>query len=124
MALKEDYLQFKLCEWMRDKDIMHFHVPNGGLRSKREASKFVSMGVKKGVHDLIVLLDGGRTLFIELKTGTNKLQPAQITFDKWLKKSGHSSHLIHANSVDDGLVQLRSILQHYAPLYDHTCPLL
>lgn len=121
--MKEDYLQFKLCEWMRKNKIMHFHVPNGGKRSKSEATRFVAMGVKKGVHDLIILLSNGRTLFIELKTGKNKLQTAQIKFDEWLKKEDHQSHLIHADSVEDGLQQLQSILRSYVPLYDHTCPL-
>lgn len=109
--MKEDRLQYLLCEWMRNNNIMHFHVPNGGKRDKREASKFVALGVKKGVHDLIVLLDGGVTIFIELKTGKNKLQPAQVKFDEWLKKAGHRSHLIHADDFQSGLDQLQSILR-------------
>ena len=111
--MKEDYLQYKLCDWMRGKEVMHFHVPNGGKREPREAARFVAMGVKKGVHDLIVLLDGGIVLFVELKTGKNKLQPEQIKFDEWLKKAGHQSHLIHADSVDCGIQQLQSILHCY-----------
>jgi len=120
---KEDYLQYKLCDWLREKKIMHFHVPNGGLRSKREGAKFKAMGVKAGVHDLIILLDKGRTIFIELKVGNNKLQPSQVKFDLWLKKAGHPSHLVHANNVESGIEQLLAILQNYAPLYGHTCPL-
>jgi len=121
--MKEDYLQYKLCDWMRNRDIMHFHVPNGGKRNKREAARFKAMGVKAGVHDLIILLSDARVIFIELKVGKNKLQPAQIKFDEWLKNQSHQSHLIHADSVEEGVLQLRSILQSYAPLYGHICPL-
>lgn len=110
MALKEDFLQYKLCDWMRDKNIMHFHVPNGGKRGKREAAKFKAMGVKAGVHDLIIM-HGGKIIFIELKTDNGKLSPAQIAFDEFVKKEGHPSHLIHAHSVESGLEQLQSILR-------------
>lgn len=94
---------------MRKKKIMHFHVPNGGSRDKREAAKFVAIGVKKGVHDLIIM-HSGKILFIELKVGTNKLSPAQIKFDEFVKKEGHPSHLIHVQTVDEGLEELQSIL--------------
>lgn len=109
MALKEDYLQYKLCDWMRDKKIMHFHVPNGGNRSSREAAKFKAMGVKAGVHDLIIM-HGGKIIFVELKTDKGKVSKPQIAFDEFVKKEGHPSHLLLAHSVEDGLEQLQSIL--------------
>ena len=71
MALKEDFLQFKLCEFLRAQKIFHFHVPNGGNRSQREANKFKAIGVKAGIPDLIILNDGN-AIFIELKVGKTK----------------------------------------------------
>lgn len=46
-----------------------FHIPNGGSRDKREASKLKGMGVKRGVYDLFLPIKRGgySGLFIELK---------------------------------------------------------
>lgn len=108
--LREDYLQYKLCEWLREKDILHFHVPNGGLRTKAQASQFVAMGVRKGVHDLIILLDGGITLFVELKVKGNYQSKEQKNFSEDIKKLGFQSHLLVADTIEDGLLQLQKIL--------------
>jgi len=43
-------------------------VPNGGKRDVREATRMKQEGVVAGVPDLFVLLDGGRIIWIELKT--------------------------------------------------------
>lgn len=47
-------------------DAVWFHVPNGGGRSKVEASILKGLGVKAGVPD-IVILRAGRGYAIELK---------------------------------------------------------
>lgn len=46
-----------------------YAVPNGGLRSKREAGRFVGLGVKAGVSDLVLALprDGFCGFYLELK---------------------------------------------------------
>lgn len=43
-----------------------FHCPNGGYRTFNEAANFKKMGVKAGVPDLAIVLDG-RAYWIELK---------------------------------------------------------
>ena len=61
-------------------ELTFFHVPNGGRRSKTEGGIFKAMGVKPGVADLVILLPGGRTAFIEIKAGKGRLSPAQKAF--------------------------------------------
>ena len=66
-------------------------VPNGGKRDVREASRMKQEGVVAGVPDLFVLLDGGRIIWIELKT----------------RKGGRVSeaqHAIHAEFEERGQV--------------------
>lgn len=111
--MKEDFLQYKLSERLRQKEILFFHVPNGGKRSKREAAKFVAMGVRAGVHDLVVLLDKGVTVFIEVKVGKGVLSKSQEKFHEEIKMVSHNSHLLQSDSVEDGLAQLEAILALY-----------
>lgn len=46
-----------------------YHIPNGGSRDKREASKLKGMGVRRGVPDLCLPIKRGAYsgLYIELK---------------------------------------------------------
>lgn len=61
-----------------------FAVPNGGKRGFREAQRFKATGVKAGVPDLCVINDG-RLIGIELKTGTTPLSPAQVAYHDRLR---------------------------------------
>jgi hypothetical protein len=48
----EDDEQIMLAQWLDAKGLLWCHVPNGGLRNKREAAKLKRMGVKPGVPDV------------------------------------------------------------------------
>ena len=61
-------------------ELTFFHVPNGGRRSKAEASIFKGLGVRAGVPDLVVLFPEGRTAFIEIKSDKGRLSAAQKAF--------------------------------------------
>ena len=56
------------------------HIPNGGKRGKREAAELKRMGVVAGVPDLVILLNGGAVLFLEVKSKKGKLSPDQEAF--------------------------------------------
>lgn len=71
----EDEEQATLLSWCSmhlwrwpELDLL-FHIPNGGARSKTEAARFKSEGVKAGVPDLCLPVPRGsyHGLFIELK---------------------------------------------------------
>lgn len=53
-----------------------FHVPNGGGRSKAEASIFKALGVRPGIPDLCIIWQG-KTHWIELKAGRGRTSEAQ-----------------------------------------------
>ncbi len=61
-------------------ELTFFHVPNGGRRSKAEAGIFKTLGVRPGVPDLVILLPGGRTAFVEVKSDKGYLSQAQKAF--------------------------------------------
>jgi hypothetical protein len=56
--------------------VFFFHCPNGGWRSRVEASILSGMGVRAGVPDLI-LIRGSRIYGLELKTPTGRLSREQ-----------------------------------------------
>ena len=69
MTPTEHQEQTLLCVWMTKANIVHFAIPNGGLRSTLEGFKFKREGVKSGVPDIFIPTPMGdyHGLFIELK---------------------------------------------------------
>lgn len=67
-----------------------FAVPNGGLRSKTEASIMKGLGVMAGVPDLLILGKNGRVGFTELKAPKGRASDAQLDWEAWLKKHGYA----------------------------------
>lgn len=78
----EDILQKQVAAFLKfaAPDLLWHHPANGGFRNVREASKLKAMGVRAGVADLAIVLPDGRAAFIELKTATGRLSPAQAEF--------------------------------------------
>jgi hypothetical protein len=68
-----------------------YHCPNGGSRNKQEAVKLKQMGVKAGVSDLCLPYPKGTYcgLYIEMKYGNNRQQPAQKEFLADMAAAGH-----------------------------------
>lgn len=54
-----------------------FHVPNGGARTKAEASILKAMGVKAGVPDLFVVAPGNAVVAIEMKAERGRARKDQ-----------------------------------------------
>lgn len=69
-------------------DCVWFHVPNGGLRNKREAARFRAMGVLPGVPDLVFIMPGPRVLFLELKRRRGKPSAEQAALAERLRALG------------------------------------
>lgn len=60
----------------------------GGLCIKLPAELY------RGIPDRMVLLPGGRIFFIELKTDTGRVSPAQVRFSTFLRSLGFNSDII------------------------------
>lgn len=68
-----------------------------------KALKFVSPGVS-GVPDRIVLLPGGKVIFIELKAPGKKLKPIQELRKKELEKLGFDYWIVDSYEEIDSLL--------------------
>lgn len=49
-----------------------------------------------GEPDFVILADGGRVLFVECKTKTGKLSPAQTALKFHAEKLGHTVHVVRS----------------------------
>ncbi len=78
-------------------------VTTGDRRGKSRQAILVGMGVHSGFADLIVLSEG-RVLFLEVKSKTGRLRPAQEDFRDTVEAQGFAWALVR--SVDDALVAL------------------
>lgn len=76
MRHKEDEEQQAIFTWAKYTSIGSekvsdylFHIPNGGLRNKREAARLKRQGVKAGVSDMFlpIPMRGYAGLWVELK---------------------------------------------------------
>jgi hypothetical protein len=89
---KEDLLQQKIVVWYRNNFQIHgkgliFAIPNGGSRNMIEAKKLKTTGLMAGVSDLIVL-QGNKTYFIELKTDIGRQSDEQKKFEERVTNLG------------------------------------
>ena len=75
-----------------------FAIPNGGQRNIKVATKLKREGVKKGVLDtcLPVARRGKIGLWIEFKTGKNKLTHEQQEWKEFLESENHEVHIIYS----------------------------
>lgn len=84
--------------------IVH-HSANEQRRGGRAAQGIaLGMGVHPGFADLLVLV-AGRVLFLELKSPTGRLSPAQVEFRAAALGQGFGWSLVR--SIDDALAALR-----------------
>lgn len=87
-----------------------FAIPNGGFRDIREAAKFKSVGVRKGVLDLMLPVARGNWhgLFIELKRISGGVtSPEQKDWIAFLKAEGYGA------TVCNGWLEAKKVLVEY-----------
>jgi len=99
MKATEYQIQCAIVEWLRVRAISgkfrFFHIPNGGSRHKAEAARLKKSGVMPGVPDLCVILQNGRTLWIEVKSSKGKLSADQNDLIDWLNASQRKGHFAY-----------------------------
>ena len=101
--MQEDIIQSQIFKWywnnycLKTNKPRHsiFSVPNGGYRTKKEASKLKATGVLAGVSDLIIL-QPNKTIFVEVKTETGRQSPKQKEFENIVKNLGFEYHLVRS----------------------------
>lgn len=97
--LTEHEEQSRFVQWLdwmnnRGHKLRYFAIPNGANKSKTAASKFKREGLVSGAPDIVIALEDGRTLWIEMKVrkgGT--ISPEQKKIHAELKELSHHVHV-------------------------------
>lgn len=103
----EEVLQRSVMQFLTvalPPDAVAYAVPNGGLRSPREAARMKGMGVVAGIPDIAIVFRG-RSFFIELKAKRGVMSAAQKEMQRKLLYCGAVVCL--CRSVDDVEALLR-----------------
>ena len=91
MKRREDNLQAAIVAYLRAvlPDAKVAAIPNGGARTPAEGAIFKRTGVLAGMPDLVVILTGGRVLWLEVKADKGRRSEAQSDIGMWLAAKGH-----------------------------------
>lgn len=95
---EEEQLQRAIVEHLRlraPRDVLWWHTPNGGARSKSEGGKFKALGVRPGVPDLQFLFPDGHVAFMELKASDGVTSDAQAIFGAYCESHGIEHAIIY-----------------------------
>lgn len=115
MKRSEETEQMTLIDWCNINTCIYpeleliYHVPNGGKRSKTEATRLKRAGVKKGVPDLCLPVPKGKYngLYIEMKYGNGRTSKEQREWIIKLNEQGYKA------VVCNGFDEARSTIEEY-----------
>jgi hypothetical protein len=89
----ESVIQQNAVKWFRYQypELLLFAIPNGGARSKTEASIMSGEGVLAGVADLFLSVPNSRYcgLYIEIKTEKGRQRDSQKIFQAKAERAGY-----------------------------------
>jgi hypothetical protein len=85
--------QVQLCKWLDAANIRYYAIPNGGARTAKTGKRLKDEGVKAGMPDLHLF---GLRLYIEMKSPTGRLSPAQVARHKELREAGYRVEVCHS----------------------------
>lgn len=80
-------------------NIYAYHIANEGKRSIYYGKSLKKQGLKAGVPDIVIMLNGWRTIYLEVKVGNNKQTQSQKDFENICKQLGFPYFVVR--SVDD-----------------------
>ena len=106
MNRPEQEIQKLLFKHIRSRampGVFAFHCPNGGKRSKIEASIFKGLGVKAGIPDVLIFYRA-QIFGLELKAGNGRVSPAQLATMNDMEVAG--ARVAVACSLDEALITL------------------
>jgi hypothetical protein len=97
----EARIQASIVEWIGTvaPQVVVFHPPNGGLRTKSEAALLKWIGTVAGIPDLVIFVPGGRAFCLEVKSADGRVTPEQREMMIRLNSIGVSNAVVR--SIED-----------------------
>ena len=102
--------QVRTVAWFRKTFpiVWIFAIPNGEKRSASTGARLKAEGVSAGVPDLFV---PSWCLWVEMKTATGKLSPAQKHWIAYLESIGH--HVLVCYGFEDAKEQIKRFSENF-----------
>jgi len=107
---KEDDLQLAVAQFLRREGYMFAADQNAGRRSARDGARRKALGMAAGEPDLRIYLDGGRIVFIEMKTARGQLSKSQKQRIKALRDRDHIAYVVKAETPANAVDQVVDII--------------
>ena len=96
----EALIQVKIVKYLQSRGIYFFSVPNeAAAENKIRQMQLVSMGLRSGVSDLIMLYPKRSLTFLEVKTQKGKQSDKQKKFESRVCEHGFKYYVVR--SVED-----------------------
>ena len=107
--MSEAKIQTDIVKYLQSKKIFFCSIPNeaAGRDAKIRMSKLKSMGLRSGAPDLILFLNDGLLISLEVKVETGKQSKPQVLFEEKIKILGFNYFIV--KSVDD----VRGVLNEF-----------
>lgn len=102
--MRESILQGEIVKLLLLYNVFHFSIPNESIGIKWGA-RMKRMGRKKGAPDMVLCFDGGRTVFVEIKTETGRQSQYQLNFQQLSEALGFTYYIWR--SIDDAIKFLK-----------------
>lgn len=100
MKVKESWIEAQIHHYLSLKGIFAWKAKTVGTYDPvKKIFRKPGANYMRGVSDILGVLDGGRTLAIEVKTPTGRVSPEQKTFIEQVNKRGGLAFV--ARSVED-----------------------
>lgn len=100
MRMIESKIQAEIVQFLQSKGLFFFSIPNEAAGKNYKIMPILkSMGLRSGVADLVVMLQGGNPLFLEVKSPKGKQSENQIFFEKKCIELGYKYRI--ARSIND-----------------------
>ena len=111
MKHDEAKIQCAICKLLQLHHIFYHSIPNelagGGKGAKIRMGQFVSLGLRKGVADLVVWWPSGIG-YVEVKTPTGRQSEHQKRFQAKCKEYGVPYDLVRSGEEGERLIHERS----------------
>ena len=97
MTHPEAHIQRAILLYLQNRGIYAFSVPNEAAgRSKITQMQLVTMGLKRGVADLVLLHPAGTVTFLEVKAEKGKQSDAQKAFQRRVEEHGLNYYVVRS----------------------------
>lgn len=107
----EQAIQEAVAAWSRRGGYLFHADPLGLLRGIRGGMRAKAAGARKGWPDLVYLLAGGRSVYVELKRlRGGVVSPEQEEVHGEMRAAGHEVHVVRAVDGRDAIAQIRGLL--------------